>query len=330
MAVSLSEAFSISVRAPAGNTALARAADALNACESAAFDMGRPGVLSASDWDWVHEFYYDPTRQVAHALLQQHGDQGFSHAVYDEQTATWSVKLDNQFTVGLGHIYGDNAFDRARGEVWYWNELEFVRAYRPTSDMWDGQTSNNAGFASTQQHDRQNGMLFHPNLYGRSDGGLVCMHRNNGVYAWRRSTDSWQQLGDQSRVWREGVGVYCPVNDVGYLGGGRGGRDEPLFMRIEPSSTTPTVTVLPTPPVSPQGQGANLVIDPNLTGNILLLGTAGEVFVSSDQGNSWAPHMCGTHPFMFAAGTPLVCSIPEYGVVWGLQWDTSVLWKPPA
>lgn len=356
-------------RGGVSQTALALAAAALDAGDSAVFDTSTTGA--DVPWANTHQIqqqtsniYYDATRKEVQVVGKPHSQISFdfSHYLYDEAENTWTLTSSNDFgaTGNNGHIW-NHAFDPDTGDYYLIvGAGSIIRRWSRAG--WDGETAtwidsadeggdllNNLGLSG------HGGMGWHPNLFGSGDGGIAIRGIINGV-GWRKSTDTFHQIAgpySNPHVHRahDGGGRGILLSDVLILGtgtdGGQSSGRTPLQLFNAGSGgsvNTSPGTSTNDPPVGVFGSSgstnfAHMVVDPRDGISLLLLerGSAGTLrWWRSTDGNSWSQET-GSHPF-FPSGTVqwTLGSIPEYGILWALASgaDTggsqSMIWKPPA
>ena len=312
----------------------------------------------------------DPVRRQVHFLYKPHtgdvedgfNDVGaFRHYIYDEVTDSftqvWMNGVPNKnfrdrtgalIRAPSAHIYGNSAIDPATGDLYYAiYGRKYLSKYTAATGAWGHLPSTISGAITSPA----NGLVWHPHLFGDNDGGCVFAQGNTTalLYGWRKSDDSWTSIATTPRTSARttGVGTYfAAINAV--LIGSTDERTElsraPL-MRIDPGDP-PTSTVLSVPPVNCASTGGfdqapcgYLMQHPNNPAKVLLieraitLGAGNRTWTSTD-GDTWTQGV--DHQFPATSENIVMCSIPEYRVVWYVTQTTeggitaSVLWKPPA
>lgn len=334
----------------AGNSSLAARAAALGLGESDLnIEALRNTLATASSqrydisWCSVLSFYDANRREIQYMGKSQSSQSGrYVHYIYSEANGSWRTTGTNLGS-GTGHIY-TCAFDPDNGEYFFLNwGANNVRRYNRANDSWsDTPTNNNLPGG----YEWNSGMVYHPNLFGARDGGLIfCPSFASNAQVWRRSTNSWSTLNGVSAQNSENngaQGIYIPGLDAAMIAGFSGN-----VYRIDAGSggSIGSVTSLGdqgTPNIgwmANQSSGAGkAVIDPNNPSRVLVLefGGSSRVWASTSAGDSWS--QVGTHPFgsMNGANNNIsYLSIADYGVIVGLTstispsapWSRVGMWK---
>jgi hypothetical protein len=319
----------------------------LSAGQSVDFVSGRnPLTVHNPEISWQNvAVFYDPTRrEIQYAGKPQSGKSlDFSHYIFDEASNLWRTTGQNLFP-GNGHIWVA-AFDPETGDYFFHRQSESsIRWMRRSGETWFS-TSSQQGLLG-QSNNTITALVYHPNLFGSGDGGLIAQSPNN-IFAWRRTSNSWSTLASGS-YGKGGQGIYLPWNDTALFGGGDFNGFKGAFYRISagaagsPSKSIADLGV--NTPITVGSAGGStaigkIVIDPVRANRLLLLETFGSerVWASANNGDSWQSTGI-RHPFANLAGYGYngytANSIPEYGVVFGLTSNTSLekatfrLWKP--
>jgi hypothetical protein len=344
---------------PLGDSALAVAIAALAAGASASF------TLDAS-WNWTGSWFTNTIGRwlwgphKAYFLGKSSGTGGnWRLIVYDEETNSFTSPFNNVGGLNTDSDNGD--FMRAFAALDFEDDALYAVPYRgERAGIWNPDTAtwDNTGVYTTGDGAGPWGLEWHPNLFGAGDGGLV-LQRATTVFAWRKSTGVWSQIGTLTSIpttnSRHQIGVYCELLDKvvfshghegDYLAGGR-----PWWL-INPGAT-PTVT---------RGTGDLPLFvscfpsasDGISRRNAMLATPAGSVaiFECTNAANPQRVWRLNTstlewelqafeHPFRFSDalkeyGTPMF--VPDYGAYWRLcptatnnpGQPNSLIWKPPS
>lgn len=320
----------IPVDPPVDECPLAVLAGSLALGQAAPFPEGNYGAIAAN-WNrstlaWQAHFHYDSTRKEISLLGAEHG--GFLlHAIYDIPTDTW-----RQIPTGRnihGHVYGHNADDGEGDIVFFEYNKARMTVYDRSANAWDAPRTSPAPWGDTTLI---GGHAFHPNI-GADGASVIC--QDSGIYIWDRATDTWERLIKKPYGDFYGQGMYVPGWDAVIVGGTN-------LWRIDSDKT---VTDLG-PPAHELSAGsigyqniASLHVHPSDDSTVIILehdctvgGTKGRYWSSSD-GTNWTLQGSG-HPLKGLGQSGWTgCSIPEYGIVWGIGGDdpnaanSSVIWK---
>lgn len=305
---------------------------------------------------WQISWYYDRARKRAHLLYKAaNQNDSWRHSIYDELANSGAgAWLDGGLTAGSinlpGHIYGNSTLDEATGDVYLQTHANaYARRWTAATGQWDFTTSAfDAGSISWPI----NGIVWHPNLYGEGDGGLVWTAYFGSTSArlrsWRKATNTWDDLGTYSRSNagnKHGGGAYFEAIDKVMTGHCETGLSDTLNETIIVTpGNPPTHAVGTLPPVSvatggstTQGKGA-LVQHPRDATKMMMVQRqsidppyGGQNTWLTADGLNWTTGP--SHPWDFPESR-IVCSIPEddqgnYGVLWMIGPTKSILWKPP-
>lgn len=337
--------------ASSGGSALANAANALSAGQSANFSGGSPTWAHGStSLEWVSvTMYYDAVRKQAQVASQVHSAVGTDpeHYVFSESTNTWGTKTSGSIPNFANHMW-NTTFDWTRGE-YYFNDAYGNTPWRYIPGTGWAQIASGPWASGTG--DTPAGFGWHPNLFGAGDGGIVVVVYRTS-YAWRRQTNTWTaalQTTQPYAGYNGGCGAYDASTDrvlVGTGNGSSGGARRLVRVAAGSGGTVGAVTGLTTQPIeiTASGAGSNvgkMMAHPYTAGKLIILASnASTVWTSTDTGSTWTT--AGTHPFApgWAGGgdpTQWTCgAIPRdgsgnYGVIWGLSPSgQSMLWKPNA
>lgn len=335
---------------PAGNSSLAARAAQLGLGQS---DLNIEELRNTAasvfsqrydiSWCSVLSHYDANRREIQYMGKSQSSQNGrYVHYIYSEESQSWRTTGTNLGS-GTGHVY-TCAFDPDRGEFFFldWGANR-VRRYDRADDSWSDTPANGN---LPGGYDWNSGMVYHPNLFGAGDGGLIfCPSFASNAQVWRRSTNSWSTLNGvsaQNGLNNGAQGIYIPGLDAAMIAGFSGSA-----YRIDAGSggTVGSVSDLGdqgTPNIGwssgRSSGGGKAVIDPNNPSRVLVLefGGSSRVWASSNAGDSWS--QVGTHPFdsMNGANSNIsYLSIPDYGVIVGLTstistsapWSRVGMWK---
>lgn len=349
-----SNPFSIIV-APPGDpvfTALADACRSLAPGDTIAFTP-QPMSSTTQGLDWQISWYYDQAHKRAHLLYKAANNNiSWAHRVYDETAQSGAGEWYDGGLVGseidkAGHIYGNHTLDPATGDLYLqvWNE-SFLRRWTAATGQWDFFTS---AFGESFSYPI-NGIVWHPNLYGPGDGGIVWTS-NFGtssvrMRSWRKSTDTWNDLGTVAREGagdKHGGGSYFAAIDkvvTGFCETKITHVANPVIL-VSPGNpptlqaTTPPPASVATGTFSNSREKASLVQHPRDPTKLMMIQKdapdpyGGNATWTTTDGDTWLDGPA--HPFNPAR---ITCSIPEnangdYGVIWNISADESTLWKPP-
>lgn len=334
-----------------GNTRLRAIADALAAgASNLNIDELRNTEPTSSsnrfDISWCSVLsYYDANRKEIQYMGKSQSSQSglYCHYVYSEADESWRATGTNLGS-GTGHVY-TAAFDPVNGEFFFHNwAASSVRRYDRADDSWTDTPSNGN---LPGGNDWTAGMVYHPNLFGSGDGGLIfCPTFDTDAQAWRRSNNTWYTLSNcsaQNGTSNGAQGIYIPGLDAAMIAGFSGSA-----YRIDAGSggSIGSATALGDPGTpnigwssGPSSGSGKAVIDPNNSSRVLVLefGGSSRVWASTDAGDNWSE--VGNHPFMSMDGASdniSFVSIPTYGVIVGLTstistsapWSRVGMWKP--
>lgn len=283
---------------------------------------------------WQSSWHYDAIHKKAHLLYKAaNANTSWAHRVYDEATDTWS---DGGLSDDApGHIYGSATIDSDTGDLYLlvWSDTS-VRRFSGGTQSWDFQTSNWViGNTSTAP---RSSVVWHPNLYGPGDGGLIvdCGYNTQPIIAWRKSTDTWATIvaPPTGSPGYTGVGCYLPSLDTALVGGSNDGTATGKLITPGPSVSTGDVFPLELAGDSRTNPAYGAVVPhPGNQAKFLILQngdmpTNGRAVYHSTDGVAWT--QVADHPFSDAQGG-VFCSIPRLGVIWFIgRSSQSVIWRP--
>ena len=338
-------------------TLLAQAAAALSVGQSRAFTESVNPNSVRLDIQWqATTGYHDPIRGEIQYMGKPASGQSttFSHHIYNEANNEW--RATNPAAAGLegiGHIW-NSAFDPATGD-YYHIQMQYDTVYRMTraNASWSLITRVPSAYVGENGNGPGPwpGLAWHPNLFGRGDGGLV-LRGYRGTIAWRKSSNQWQSIGDSSFDFKAGGdSVYFADTDTVVLGTGypNGSDNRAELIQIEAGSggQARPYRVVGNAPLHVAGRGQDRVgkmvahpLDPT---RLIILeekdpnsATSAQWWISSDRGATWREQST-PHPFRALGWTHYtLCCIPTYQVVVGIfsGWDSvgynfrMHLWKP--
>jgi hypothetical protein len=329
-----------------GDSLLEQACAALDAGDSASFAAGEQSAFSVADLSWETSFYHDDIHGVAHLMAKPAGqEQAWKHEIYDIATSTWTVFDDGMFDA-QGHIYGNFSMDHTTGDLWLtvgdWGLGSEKRPYRFTQSSQTWALFGNVYTGGTESH--MNGVVYHPNLYGSGDGGVVVLQQNSSssmALFWRLSTGVVQTAGSDYAGEKEGGGVYLPGLDAVFIGASAPNGE---LIKVTPHATpgsTPVLTAMGQPPIRVQGAahgfpGANagfgsLHVHPSDPDLLLLMETDGQRAYTSPDGDNWtqlADHPITEKPRVMAQlrGTSCMWAVGRNDAD---EQDFSIVYRPP-
>jgi hypothetical protein len=324
------------------SSTLATTALGLSSGQTASFTT--QSSFSIDDVAWQTSFHHDDVNGRIHLFgKRQAAPTSWHHQYYTVSSNTWG-----NLTTGMwnneGHVYGNSTMDYATGDVYISrnciNGTDFPRRVR----WWKHSLSNWASVAPATQdiyggamNDTPNGLVWHPNLYGTGDGGLIWGDQVSFHY-WRKSTDavSRRAIGTDEYGTKEGDGTYWPAQDAVYIGGSV---PSGHWAKITPNPSpggAPVFTDLGTPPLTLQGASwsgggtfGSVHVHPGNPNKLVILSTTSSAMYTSTNGTSWTE---STHPF--TRMPRVICSLRAgYGCFWAIGVDGSgqfsTLWRPP-
>lgn len=326
---------------------LAQACRSLASGQSMSFPAGIPDPSFGSpDIAWQTAFFHDDVNGFVHLMGKPaNADQAWGHQRYTVASSTWKLMGSGMWN-NPGHIYGNFTMDYATGDIFQgrggWDKsgadaYRRIRWWRHASGSWGlAPTARDLVAPSIAMVTHLNGVVWHPNLYGPGDGGLVVDSQFRTMF-WRKSTDSveeWQHSGSTSGG-KEGAGVYWPKQDAAYVGGSDGEQ----LLKITPNGgNRPIVTAVGVPPLRTAGNShsgssnfGSLHVHPGNPDKLLILETNGPRVFSTTNGTSWT--LVGNHPFTRVPR--VVCSLRGgLGCFWAVGREDggagfSQLWRPP-
>jgi len=333
---------------------LAELASGLGVGKSRDFIEGQnPLTIYAPEISWQTICWYDEARMELQYMggPQASVSSTHQHYIYNEASNTWRTTGQALFP-GNGHIWA-TAFDpetgdyffkgKDSGSVVYWMKRQIEAGQGKDSSPW---TSTSPEAYISDSPTQQNGMAWHPNLFGRRDGGLAIFS-DTEIVAWRRASDTWTIVWDfgADRSFshaRNGSGLYLRMTDEVILGTGvdnntlvsvaAGSDGRPGIAEVR--GTTPL-------PISgrPNGGFGKILVHPRDPGRILILENVdnNRVWSSFDAGSTWSLDN-QRHPFLGLDGVNngyVAATVAGYGVIVGLSSRVSDdaaptfrLWKP--
>jgi hypothetical protein len=341
----------------ATGSALAEAAAGLLPGQIVNFEAGWNDKLrlgSTGDIQWCTSvIFHDPVRQQAQMMGKPASGQSldFAHFIYDEISSQWTrTTLENlSGTNPNGHMWGQ-CYDWHTGNYWHHiQNLQRLYYYDHAVGRFR-QTPDYENILQPSGAQSTGGMAYHPNLFGKGDGGIL-INDTNYINAWRKSNSTWYSIftkgtGHPAFAARGGGdSAYIESIDSVVFGTGhdRSGSVLPMVRVGGGANGNPGRVEFVAPPpnnVRSIGSGATagrMVIDPNNPDRLLYLAvdSTHRVFESVDFGDSWKDAN-QTHPFiaeMSGGETFWTCgAVPAYGVLWGMCGESSgissILWKP--
>lgn len=328
----MQSSFSLSIVGPVGSTVLGSAAAALSPGQSVdLLGLGTPvplHSLTRAECAWQSHGDYDPiNQQCAFWGKAAGGTSGYQLEKYDIASNTWTKVWEDLFA-NNGHIYSHNSINPLTGEL-YFQKYQFPEAYRistgnVTTRLPDHTFSYQGVYADCSG--------YHPNLYGPNDGGYVHFMYGR-IIAYRDSTNSWALLSERDNVTTTALGsaTWLASTDALIQTGDlpNGG------WRITPNPTVgnaPVVTQIAGCPEqiragSPNTSSALLRHPRNSSKLLALIGATQNCY--EFDGTNWSDAGYN-HPFAPVGSSQgyAMCAIPELDVVWKLDADSSILWKP--
>lgn len=322
---------------PAGASSLADRAAALGLGESDlnVVDMRNPLAWNEFEISWcsILSFYDANRREIQYMTSPQSNrtsnDFNYAHYIYSEDNDSWRV---TGYDLGnfLGHVY-TCAFDPVNGDFFFLDwDANRIRRFDRASNTWTNTPANNnlpGGYSWSA------GMVYHPNLFGAGDGGLIfCPTFDSNAQVWRRNTDSWSTLNGvraaNSPDDGGAQGIYIPGLDAAMIGTGfNAGSGSPTIYRVDAGSggNTGSVSNLGNPGTpaigwrnGPRAGHGKAIVDPNNDSRLLVLefGGSSRVWASTNAGDTWSE--VGNHPFSGMGGYSSqvsYVSIPAYGII---------------
>lgn len=331
-------------------TNLSQAAAALAPGQSTT-SLGDAGLSSSAihTIQWANRFHVDVAHGRAYLLGKNANSQGRrrSTCVYDIGSNRWSEAIHGGEE--LGHVYESIALDSSRSElytgIWAGDELQAWTHGNPLN-QW--RTPATSGFGTSFTGGTQPAICWHPNLFGRGDGGVIALRdvgsSGAAIVAWRRSNNQWYSVAGGSF---SGLSSSYPSNGaIEYVAGGdfciislmpsKGGRT----FRINAGSggtLAPLVQISDVPigcGYTGSGGVGILIDDPAGSPSAYILEKGASNRVWKLNGNNWVLKSY-QHPFPGGGPTSevfwVVASVRTLGVFWARQNRESVpsrLWKP--
>ena len=313
----------------ANQSVLKKHADSISEGQSINLLTASPSVpksgITRPQYAWQSKFHYDPINNKCVVWGKEPGSTtGFHMRRYIVATNTWET-IWGGINNSSGHIYGHNALDSSTGDS-YFHLYQSDTAWRITAD---NTTISLPGHGYSYLGTYSDCSGWHPNLYGPGDGGYVHAFWDR-IVAYRKSTNTWEvvtlrnmtsnQLGNMTYL--------ADTDELVYVG-----RSDQVAYSITPNGgSTPIATVIADCPIeitaASTTESKALLEHPYDTGRLLALGAGGEV--RQYDGTSWSDPGYN-HPFVGAGGQGFtMCSLQWLGVIWRLDDDASVLWRPPS
>jgi hypothetical protein len=292
-------------------SALALAAAALDAGESASFTSGAAHGLVETYLAWQAQCFHDDVNDLIHVMGKPAASNDWALQTYDIAAGTWA---DNSPTIAKdGHLYGALTSDPATGDLYLHPGVaqaadRALYRYR-TGTGWSVVADP---IFSSGLNLPTNGVGWHPNLYGSGQGGVCVLAEVNGLSegmsCYKASNNAIQEIsigeGDLGRIY--GQGVYFAAIDRLVLGGSK-------HILVAGHATTPTWTAVGAPPIPTKGDTmeiagfGTMMQHPGNTNKLLILERGGDrtVYESTDA-NAWVDAGY-THPFV--SNSYALCSL---------------------
>lgn len=353
---------------------LAKACAALAPGESAEFPQGAQSEFTRADLSWQTCFHHDERHGLIHLMGKPaNANRSWHHQIYAIAENRWTVAGRGMWN-NYGHIFGAFTMDHATGDLFVWRGgMNSPRNDHYRRAAWWKYETKEWGYTPVDIFDgplisHPNGSAWHPNLYGRGDGGLVLDMSTHTLF-WRKSNNAVESIPHPRDAFGNmlGVGVYWPARDAVIVGGsprgarrwsgGEGSWKDLLdtaesgpgtLLKVTPNGgRTPRVEELPRPPIvlagdSPLepglyehvrkqtgGRFGSLHVHPGNPEKLLIVETVGPGAWTSEDGATWK--RIEDHPF--TAIPRVICSLRAgWGALWAIGKDrernTSTLWKP--
>jgi hypothetical protein len=284
--------------------------------------------MGQASYHWQTDGVYDAEHQLVHVMGKPANcNPCWYHAVYNITTDTWTPAVNLGWN-SPGHIYGNLAYDPATGDLFQSVAYKKYYRYNKATNNWAPLPVNYNG----DMNSINNGIAWHPNLYGPGDGGLIIGDQFRLLF-WRKSTNTVQDvyMGYNTLGQNGCEAVYFAAIDKVINGG-------PNHALISPNGgNLPDVEVVGAPPIKTGGYAPEydlpygvLTLHPGDSSKMLLLQRLGSrrVWETTD-GDNWT-RTSYNHPFDIAS--LVVVTIPDHGVIWAIGNDMgdpfSKLWKP--
>lgn len=260
---------------------------------------------------------------------------GWGHRIYDIVADAWTTIAEDGLFDANGHIYDNLTLDPALGDLYLMiggsNTLRrFIAATQTWVDV--GVPINPGGGIGTHQ----NGVAWHPHLYGLNDGGVIVMGTTN-VYFWRKLTNSAEMVSGLADMGvNTGVGQYFASIDAVI-----GGYSSNVIVTPN-AGDTPIIDEVGAPPIQTGGNSPGTE-DDNIYGTVhqhpydatrllLLERSVGiKTVYSSTDGDTWVeedydhPFPDGGYPIcVLGGGMGSLMAISKEGSV-----SARMIWKPP-
>lgn len=328
----VSDTFSVSV---ASQSALAAAATALSAGESAAFPEGEESTFTTADFAWQSASYHDEIHGLVHIMGKPaNNNPAWKHQYYDIVAETWTV-VGTSLWDSPGHIYDNLGMDSETGDLYLmvgnqkrikkWDYQAFAWTELPT-DIYSGSLNST-----------QNGLCIHPTLYGVGNKGIV-EDDPGGLNFYDLANDSVEDVPHSPE--RLGANAACAQYLPGIEKVILGNKDGEQALIGGNGGATPTVEFVGAPPIRAVADGltagrsfGTMHLHPSDSTRMLLLertlNGARRVWQTTD-GDNWT--LKGySHPFPHDNGT--IVTLSQWGTLWFIGYDgsgarTTVLWKP--
>lgn len=333
--------------ASAANSELARACAALKPGDGADFPTGAQTEFSEADLSWQSNFHHDNKHGLIHLMGKPaNANRSWHHQYYTIADNTWTVVVRGMWN-NPGHIYGSFTIDHDTGDLFQWRGNMNGRGPTNRRASWWKFETKEWDYIPVDIYDgalesHPNGSAWHPNLYGRGDGGLILQSGNRTLF-WRKKDNAVESLTRSGLRYgaASGVGIYWPAKDVAFVGGGsRNG-----LLKITPNEgKTPHVKPAGELPIWLAGGShiystnfGSLHVHPGDPGKLLIVETVGDQTRSSgarawvsEDGDDWT--RIDNHTFTTVPR--VVCSLRGgLGALWAIgktgSQNVSMLWKPP-
>lgn len=231
MTILNSQPFDVSVTQTQSQSVLEQAISALSLGQSASAGIALETERVIEDYEWQSRFCYDATRNIFHVLFKPaNNNTAWYHRIYDVATDTWSnVTLSLNLS---GHIFGNLTIDPATGNLYLIaGNSATLRRYVAATGVWA--IASNDIFLNFSSETHKNGVVWHPNLFGSGQGGIIAANAIQAV-TWRESDGSIISNIQNGTAFNDntGMGFYLAAIDQAVVG-------DNLHIRIVPNGATP-------------------------------------------------------------------------------------------